>query len=137
MTTERTIKICGKEVSMRYCAATETSYEKLADKSAAIFVPTIEKDEKGNVTNVINNATTDDFIKLGISAIIAAYSRKNEEMPVTAEDIIYNASADEVMELIKTVSELRKEWYTIPSVVDVTDTRTEDEKEATEQEEKN
>ena len=137
MTTERTIKICGKDVLIRYCAATETFYEKLAEKSSSVFVPTIEKDEKGKITNIVINATTDDFIKLGFAAITAAYARKNEEPPVSVKDILFDASSDEMEALIKTVSDLRKEWYVIPSVVDVKNNMTEDEKEATEKEEKN
>ena len=49
MATEKNIQICGKQVTMRYCAATETGYEKIAGKSSAIFVPEIEKDEEGNI----------------------------------------------------------------------------------------
>mgnify|MGYP006923359090 FL=1 len=137
MTTEKTIQICGKQVTMRYCAATETGYEKISGKSSAIFVPEIEKDEDGNIKSVKQNAKTEDFIILAVAAIIAAYQRKHETAPVTADDIIYEANPEEVTELLKTICELRNEWYNIPAVVNTDGNMTDDEKEAAEKEEKN
>ena len=137
MTTEKSIQICGKTVLMRYCAATETGSEKITGKSSAIFVPEIEKDEEGNIKEVKRNATTEDFIILAVAAIIAAYQRKHETAPVTADDIIYEASPAEVTELLKTICELRNEWYNIPAVVNTDENMTDDEKEVAEKEEKN
>ena len=137
MATEKSIQICGKTVLMRYCAATETGYEKISGKSSAIFVPEIEKDKEGNIKEVKHNATTEDFIILAVAAIIAAYQRKGENAPITADDIIYEANPEEVEELIKTIVKLRNEWYKIPDVVKVEDNKTEEEKEAAEKEEKN
>ena len=137
MTTEKSIQICGKTVLMRYCAATETGYEKITGKSSAIFVPEIEKDEEGKIKEVKRNATTEDFIILAVAAIIAAYQRNHETAPVTADDIIYEASPAEVTELLKTICELRNEWYNIPAVVNTDENMTDDDKEAAEKEEKN
>ena len=137
MATEKSIQICGKTVLMRYCAATETGYEKISGKSSAIFVPEIEKDKEGNIKEVKHNATTEDFIILAVAAIIAAYQRKGEDAPITADDIIYEANPEEVEELIKTIIKIRNEWYKIPDVVKVEDNKTEEEKEAAEKEEKN
>lgn len=137
MTTEKSIQICGKTVLMRYCAATETGYEKISGKSSAIFVPDIEKDEEGKIINIKPKAMTEDFIILAVAAIIAAYQRKGEDAPITADYIIYEANPSEVEELIKTIVKLRNEWYKIPDVVKVEDNKTEEEKEAAEKEEKN
>ena len=137
MTTEKSIQICGKTVLMRYCAATETGYEKISGKSSAIFVPEIEKDKEVNIKEVKHNATTEDFIILAVAAIIAAYQRKHEEAPVTADDIIYEANPADVTELLKTICELRNEWYNIPAVVNTDENMTDDEKEAAEKKEKN
>ena len=137
MTTEKTIQICGKEVAMRYCAATETGYEKISGKSSAIFVPEIEKDEDGNIKSVKQNAKTEDFIILAVAAIIAAYQRKKEDAPITADYIIYEANPEEVTELLKTICELRNEWYNIPAVVNTDENMTDDEKKVAEKEEKN
>ena len=137
MATEKSIQICGKTVLMRYCAATETGYEKISGKSSAIFVPDIEKDEEGKIINIKPKAMTEDFIILAVAAIIAAYQQKGENAPITADDIIYEANPSEVEELIKTIVKLRNEWYKIPDVVKVEDNKTEEEKEAAEKEEKN
>ena len=128
MATERTIQICGKQVTMRYCAATETGYEKISGKSSAIFVPEIEKDEDGNIKSVKQNAKTEDFIILAVAAIIAAYQRNHETAPVTADDIIYEANPEEVTELLKTIGELRNEWDNIPAGVNTDGNMTDDEK---------
>ena len=137
MTTEKSIQICGKTVLMRYCAATETGYEKISGKSSTIFVPEIEKDENGNIINIKPNTTTEDFIILAVAAIIAAYQRKHEDAPISSDDIIYEANPAEVTELLKTICELRNEWYNIPAVVNTDENMTDDDKEATEKEEKN
>lgn len=117
MISEKTIQICGKDVQMRYCAAAETGYERLSGQSSDIFVPEVERDDEGNITNVKQRAKADDYIKLSIAAIIAAYARQNEESPITADDIMYDATPQEVTTLITTVIELRAKWYEIPSVV--------------------
>ena len=117
MISEKTIQICGKDVQMRYCAAAETGYEQLSGQSSEIFVPEVERDDEGNITNVKQRAKADDYIKLAIAAIVAAYARQNEESPITADDIMYDATPQEVTTLITTVIELRAKWYEIPSVV--------------------
>lgn len=117
MISEKTIQICGKDVQMRYCAAAETGYERLSGQSSDIFVPEVERDDEGNITNVKQRAKADDYIKLALAAIVAAYARNNEESPVTAEEILYDAAPDEVTNLVTSVIELRAKWYNIPSVV--------------------
>ena len=101
----RTITLCGKEVDVIYCAATETGFETLRDKSMGVFAP-------GE-----GEATTEDYIALGFAGIIAAYTRRGEDAPVTSADILYDATPAEVQSLIVTILELRNEWYQVPSIV--------------------
>lgn len=117
MNTERTIHICGKDVAIRYCAATETGYETISGQSISVFIPDIEKDKKGKIIKVTSKATMQDFITLAVAGILAAYARRKEQEPITTDDIIYDATPDEVTELIKTISELRNEWYQVSKVV--------------------
>ena len=86
---------------MKYCAATETGFEKLTGKSISD----------------ISFATQEDTITLAISAIVAAYARNNEEPPISSDDLLYDAKPADIIELAKTVIELRAEWYGIPKVV--------------------
>jgi hypothetical protein len=118
--TEKTITICGKQVKMRYCAATEIGYEKLSDKSSAIFVPEVIKDENGTITDVKQNATLSDFVQLAIAGIIAAYDSDNDDAPVTAKQILNEAAGYEVSKMVTTIVELRNDWYSVPNVA-VTD----------------
>lgn len=119
MNTEKTINICGKEVRLRYCAATETGFESLSGKKIDVFLSTPTKwDTEGNATEFDPPmATTQDYLTLAISAIVAAYARKGEETPVTGEDILYDASPADVTELLTTAAMLRIEWYKVPEVV--------------------
>ena len=109
---------------MRYCAAAETGYEALAGKPSTVFMPIIEgRDADGKPTDVKPSpATTDDYLKLALAAIIAAYARNNEEAPITAEEILYDATPQEINELLLSVAKLRNNWYNIPDVVPVNET---------------
>ena len=124
----KTITICGKDVEMLYCAATETGYESISGQSCEIFIPEINKDKKGK-EQIRMRATTRDYIQLAVAAVIAAYTRKGEDAPVTADDILYNATSQEVTKLITTVIELRNAWYQVPSVIKPEDNIQKDQKE--------
>lgn len=117
MKSERTITLHpdGQEVEVRmlYCAATETGYEQLSGKSSDAFVARNGKD--GEV--IPPTAKLDDYLKLAISAIVAAYSRKGEEPPVKTGQIIYDCTAEDITQLVTTVIQMRYEWYTVPSVI--------------------
>ena len=127
MTTERTITLCGKQVKMRYCAATEIGFETLTGKSSAIFVPEIIKDKKGNIKEVKQHATLSDFTNLAIAGVVAAYSYpEQQDTPVTATQIMNEATGNEFTTLITTIVELRNEWYTIPEVAKSNDPLPED-----------
>lgn len=118
---EKKIKIDGKDVSMIYCAATENGFESLSGKSINVFVPEFGKDENGKTVVVAPaKAILGDFVTLAIAGIIAAYTWKGEEMPLTAEYILYSATPFERNDLITSIVELRQEWYAIPEVVEET-----------------
>ena len=119
MIAEKTIQICGNDVRLRYCAATETGYESLSGKSINVFNPTpTDFDTDGKPTAFDPpTATTQDYLTLAVAAIVAAYARNEEEPPVKSEDILYDATPDEVKNLLHTVVALRLEWYKVPEVV--------------------
>ena len=114
-----TINLCGKKVKIMYCAATETGYETIAGKSSQVFLSTVlERDENGNVTKSEPPAATlDDYIKLALAGIIAAYASEDKESPVTAKDILYKAKSKETTNLISTIVRLRVAWYNVSDVV--------------------
>ena len=121
---KETITICGKEVDMLYCAAAETGYEKLSGKSSEVFVPKRAmrenqplNDSDGNPIYNAPEATLDDYIKLAVSAIIAAYAKDGKEAPITTEEILYDAGPNDITTIVATVARLRSEWYTIPAAL--------------------
>ena len=116
-----TITLCGKKVNIMYCAATETGYETVAGKSSQVFLSTVlERDENGNVTKSEPPAAVlDDYIKLALAGIIAAYESEDKKPPVTSKDILYHATSEEVTNLVATIGKLRKEWYNVPDVVEL------------------
>ena len=114
-----TITLCGKKVKIMYCAATETGYEIMAEKSSQVFLPTIiERDENGKVTKAEPPAATlDDYIKLALAGIVAAYDSEDKKPPVTSKDILYKATSEEITNLVGTIGKLRAAWYNVPDVV--------------------
>lgn len=119
MIPEKTIQICGKDVQLRYCIASETGFEILSNKESTVFLPTPtdKKDEEGNIIYDKPKATTEDYLRLSIASIIAAYERNGQEPPVSVDDILYDATPEEVTNLIAATIELRLKWYHISDVV--------------------
>lgn len=116
--TEKTINICGKEVGMIYCAATENGFEILSGRSINVFVPEFGKDEQDNdIITKPAEATIGDYMTLALAGIIAYYTKAKQDTPITSEDIMYDAKPTERNLLVSTVIELRSQWYGIPSVV--------------------
>lgn len=104
---------------MRYCAATETGFEQMSGKKIDVFSPIpTDFDNNGRPTKYDNPAaTTQDYLTLALASIVAAYARNNENPPVTSEDILYDATSQDVTQLITAVVMLRLEWYKVPEVV--------------------
>lgn len=101
MTNEKTITICGKEVRLRYCAATENGFELMSGKK--IYE--------------IDFQSQEDLTRLAIASIIAAYERDGQDAPIEAKEILYDATPAEIVELFKTTMELRAAWYEVPLVL--------------------
>ena len=115
--TEKTIKIGGKIVNMLYCAATENGYEDISGKGIGVFVPTFGKDDEGKPIIIKEaEATIGDYVMLAYAGIIASATRRQEEVPITVEDILYEITPAERNMLVTTIAELRNEWYGVPKV---------------------
>lgn len=127
MNPERTIQLTHKtedgkmeqiEVRMLYCAASETGFQALSGETIDVFTPVLDKDDKGKiVVKEAPRATDMNYIQLALASIVAAYERDGEKPPVTTEDILYNATRDEVLQMVKTIVEMRTEWLFVPSTI--------------------
>lgn len=127
MNPERTITITRKnadgkleptEVRMLYCAASETGFQDLTGKNISVFMPKIEFENGEAVMKEPPAAEDIDYIKLALACITAAYMRDNEQPPITSEDILYNASRDEVIEMVKAVAQMQQEWMFVPLTIE-------------------
>jgi hypothetical protein len=117
--TSKKITICGKEVELFYCAATENGYERISDgKTIGVFIPTFKMDEEGNqVIDQLPAATNEDYMLLAMAGIVAADTYYKREAVINSEDILYNATPTERRLLIDTIVELRNEWYEVPKII--------------------
>lgn len=125
MIPEKTIHIMGRDVMLRYCAATETNFEKISEgRSSNVFSATVEKRDKEGKPTKINQpeATSDDYIKLGIAAIIAAYDYREQKSPISVKEILFETTPDEINVMVLAVMELRLQWYTTPKTIPDNDT---------------
>ena len=118
MNPEKTIQICGRDVTLRYCAATETGFEQLANKPITVFKPIQIKDAEGNVIDVQPGpATSQDYFMLATAAIIAAADYRGEEQPISVKEILYETTPDELKQLVDAVIDLSAKWYKVSPVV--------------------
>jgi hypothetical protein len=117
--TSKKITICGKDVELFYCAATENGYERISDgKTIGVFIPTFKMDEEGNqVIDQLPAATNEDYMMLAMAGIVAADTYYKREAVINSEDILYNATPTERRLLIDTIVELRNEWYEVPKII--------------------
>ena len=117
--TSKKITICGKEVELFYCAATENGYERISGgKTISVFLPTFKSDGDGNqVIDKLPEATNEDYMLLAIAGIVAADTYHKREAVINSEDILYNATPTERRLLIDTILELRNEWYEVPKII--------------------
>lgn len=103
---------------MTYCAATENGYEALSGKSVGVFVPMFGKDQEGNdIIIKPAEAHIGDFVTLAIAGIVAYHVKNGKDLPITSEEILYEANPKERNELISAIAKLRNEWYQVPIVV--------------------
>ena len=100
------ITLCGKQVTLAYCFATEIAYKDLANEDMYDYA-------KHAVDSIQNQRDPD--AKRTIFAIIAcmmAYYEKN--LPVTDAEIMKTATPVEFIKAILTVLNMRSEFYHIP-----------------------
>jgi hypothetical protein len=102
------ITICGKQVTLAYCYATEIAYKDLANED--LF------DYANHAIESIR-AQRDPDIKKTILAIIAcmmAYYEDADKMPVKDSEIMKNATPVDIGTAMLTILSMRSEFYHIP-----------------------
>lgn len=107
---QKEITIAEKKVNIAYCYATEIAFKDLAGEDIADFI-------KDAYLSINDNRMPDakKCIYAILSAILAYSNAKNEDAPISDNDIMHNASPDEVGNAIGTIISLRAQFYHIPT----------------------
>lgn len=108
----KTINLCGKDVTLDYCYATEISYKMLSDEDINDFVQDVVAALNAEPQRMPDVRKS---VLLIIAAAMAYAESKGEECPVTDKDLMYNATPDELGTALGTVIALRMEFYHVPT----------------------
>ena len=92
------ITICGKQVMLAYCFATELAFKNFTGENIENFDP----------------SNPEHAIYLILSAIAAYYQKRDEDAPVKDTDLMYEAKPTELIAGLTEVMKLRADWYEIP-----------------------
>ena len=104
------ITICGKQVTLAYCYATEISYKILSDEDIIDFGQEIvEKIQHEQMPDIRKT------IYLILAAINAYYESKDEKTPVSDKELMYECKPMEISKALGTVIALPSEFYHVPS----------------------
>jgi len=106
---QKEIALCGRQVTLAYCYATEIAYKDLSDENIADYI-------KEAVACI--QAETDPDVKHTIYAILACmlayYQSRGEEAPLTDTDLMNDAKPAELGAAIFTIIGLRMDFYHVP-----------------------
>ena len=106
---QKEITLCGRQVTLAYCYATEIAYKDLSDENIADYI-------KEAVACI--QAETDPDVKHTIYAILACmlayYQSRGEEAPLTDTDLMNDAKPAELGTAIFTIIGLRMDFYHVP-----------------------
>ena len=106
----REITLCGKQVTLGYCYATEIAYKLYSDEDIEVIIKDIVAAiQEKQMTDVMRS------IYLILSAVQAYYDSVGQEMPVVDKDIMYASTPLEFSTAIGTIIAMRGEFYHIPS----------------------
>lgn len=104
------ITLCGKQVTLAYCYATEISYKILSDEDITDFI--IE------VATAIQDKNRMPDIRKTIFLVLASmqsyYESKGEKAPITDKQMMYDSMPEELGTALGVVIGLRTNFYHIP-----------------------
>lgn len=107
---KKEIKLCGKQVTLAYCYATEIAFKDLSNQDITDFmieaVPQIQAQKMPDAKKVV---------LLIIAALMSHYQSIGEETPIEDKDIMYRATAEEIGNALGVIIGLRAEFYRIPT----------------------
>ena len=104
------ITICGKQVTLAYCYATEISYKILSDEDIIDFgQEVIEKIQHEQMPDIRKT------IFLILASMNAYYESKGEKAPVSDKELMYECTPQEIGQALGVIIGLRSQFYHVPS----------------------
>lgn len=104
------ITLCGKQVTLAYCYATEISYKTLSDEDIINFNQEIvEKIQHEQMPDIRKT------IFLILASLMSYYESKDEQCPITDKELMYECTPQEIGKALGTLLGLRVEFYHIPA----------------------
>ena len=107
--TTKEITLCGKQVTLAYCYATEIAYKDLSDEDmfdyAQAAVEAIQAQRDPDIKKTI----------LAIIACMMAYYEDADKAPVKDSDIMKEATPVELGTAMLTILSMRNDFYHVPS----------------------
>ena len=104
------ITICGKQVTLAYCYATEISYKILTDEDIIDFGQEIvEKIQHEQMPDIRKT------IFLILASMNAYYESKGEKAPVTDKELMYECTPQEIGQALGVIIGLRSQFYHVPT----------------------
>ena len=106
------ITLCGKQVTLAYCYATEISYKLLSDEDINAFMQEVNKCLTAEPQRMPDIRKT---IFLILAATSAYYESKGEELPIDDKTLMYDCKPEELGTALGVVLGLRGQFYAVPS----------------------
>lgn len=104
------ITLCGKQVMLGYCFATEISYKVLSDEDIADFWESVNEAIQKNVMPEPRKT-----INLILAAMIPYYESKKEQAPIEDRELMYESTPVELGQALGEIIKMRGEFYHVPS----------------------
>jgi hypothetical protein len=104
------ITICGKQVTLAYCYATEISYKILSDEDIIDFgQEVIEKIQHEQMPDIRKT------IFLILASMNAYYESKGEKASVSDKELMYECTPQEIGQALGVIIGLRSQFYHVPT----------------------
>ena len=107
---KKEITLCGKQVTLAYCYATEIAFKDMSNQDITDFmieaVPQIQAQKMPDAKKVV---------LLIIAALMSYYQSIGEETPIEDKDIMYRCEPEELGIALGTIINLYVEFYHIPT----------------------
>ena len=104
------ITLCGKQVTLAYCFATEISYKILSDEDVTDFITeaAVAIQDKKRMPDIRKS------IFLVLASMQSYYESKDEQAPITDKQLMYDSTQEELGTALGVVIGLRTNFYHIP-----------------------